>query len=241
MALFATKETFEKTGFCMGMTDWHSHLIPGVDDGIKTMEDSLRVLLYYETLGVKEVWCTPHVYEDLPNETILLKERFEELRQAYRGSIKLHLAAEYMMDHEFASRLEKKDLLPLGEDGDELLVETSFFNGPEHMEETFKRIMSRGYYPVLAHPERYIYMGTDDYKKWKQMGIRFQLNITSLADFYGSNVRHKAEWLLKHSMYERYGTDVHNANKIAGEKTNLGLMSINSKMKKHLNSLKCLQ
>ena len=76
-------------------TDHHSHILPGVDDGVKKMEVSLKVLERYEQLGIAEVWCTPHIMEDIPNTTAGLQARFAELCEAYQGPIKLHLAAEY--------------------------------------------------------------------------------------------------------------------------------------------------
>ena len=106
-----------------GFTDHHSHILPGVDDGVKKMEVSLQVLQRYEEIGIAEVWCTPHIMEDIPNTTEGLKARFAELCAAYQGSIKLHLAAEYMLDGLFEERLEQGDLLTLGGEGNQLLVE----------------------------------------------------------------------------------------------------------------------
>ena len=104
-----------------GMTDWHCHILPGVDDGFKRLEDSLAALGRYELLGLSEVWLTPHVMEDVPNETEALRSRFSELCDAYGGPVRLHLAAEYMMDNLFEGRLEARDLLPLGTGGRHLL------------------------------------------------------------------------------------------------------------------------
>ena len=147
-----------------GFTDHHSHILFGVDDGVKTLEVSLRVLQRYEEIGIAEVWCTPHIMEDIPNTTQGLRERFAELTAAYQGPIRLHLAAEYMMDQLFEERLQNKDLLPLGAEGNRLLVETSYFNPPMGMHNILKRIKSQGYFPVLAHPERYVYMDKNDYR-----------------------------------------------------------------------------
>ena len=142
-----------------GFTDFHSHILFGVDDGVKTLDVSLEVLKRYEDIGIAEVWCTPHVMEDIPNTTEELRNRFAELEKAYTGPIQLHLAAEYMMDELFESRLEQNDLLALGEEGNWLLVETSYFNPPMDLGGILKRIKSKGFFPVLAHPERYVYMG----------------------------------------------------------------------------------
>ena len=192
-------------------TDHHSHILPGVDDGVKKMEVSLIVLERYEQLGIAEVWCTPHIMEDIPNTTAGLQARFAELCEAYQGPIKLHLAAEYMMDALFEERLGQGDLLPLGEEGNQLLVETSYFTPPMDMDAILKRIKQKGYYPVLAHPERYVYMDKERYIELKNKDIRFQLNLSSLAGAYGSEAKDKAHWLLKHNYYNLAGSDLHSS------------------------------
>ena len=127
-----------------GFTDHHSHILFGVDDGVKKLEVSLEVLRRYEEIGIAEVWCTPHIMDDIPNTTEGLKARFAELQAAYKGPIKLHLAAEYMMDQLFEVRLQNNDLLPLGDEGNRLLVETSYFNPPIGMKDLLRRIKSKG-------------------------------------------------------------------------------------------------
>ena len=128
---FNSKLTLESAGVFKGFTDWHSHILPGVDDGIPDMESALQVLERYEQLGIREVWLTPHVMEDIPNATADLQQRFGELSEAYKGNIKLHLAAEYMLDNCFEERQNSDDLLCIGPpDSKMLLVETSYFNPP---------------------------------------------------------------------------------------------------------------
>lgn len=190
-------------------TDYHSHILPGVDDGVQTVDESLEVLRLYEEQGIKSVWLTPHVMEDIPNTTTHLKECFAELQAAYTGNVKLNLAAENMLDNLFEERLAQNDLLPLGENGDHLLVETSYFNPPIGLNNILLRIKTKGYYPVLAHPERYVYMGERDYQELRDAGIKFQLNLPSLIGIYGKNVQKKAEQLLKNAMYNMAGSDLH--------------------------------
>lgn len=206
---FFRKKTLASSGVFEGFVDYHSHILPGVDDGIPHMEDALAVLKYYEEIGVENVWCTPHIMEDIPNTTAGLRKRFEELKAAYNGPIKLNLAAENMLDELFETRLSGNDLLPLGEAGNYLLVETSYFTPPFNMDDTLIKIKNMGYFPVLAHPERYVYMDSKDYEKYHGMGVMFQLNLTSLSGGYGKMVQKKAEWLLKHRMYAFYGSDLH--------------------------------
>lgn len=206
---FKRKITALQSGIFRGYTDWHSHILPGVDDGVKTMEESLRILHIYEDAGVSELWLTPHIMEDVPNTTAQLRDRFGELQSAYHGPIVLHLAAEYMMDNLFEERLESGDLLPAGPEHDHLLVETSCYNPPIDLEGILMKIKSKGYYPILAHPERYHYMDMDRYRSLKAEGIRFQLNLPSAAGFYSPDTKEKAERLLKKGWYEFMGCDIH--------------------------------
>ena len=191
-----------------GFIDWHSHILPGVDDGVQTMEDALSILQRYEELGVSEVWLTPHIMEDIPNTTDELRQKFTELQSVYTGHIQLHLGAENMLDHLFDERLAQNDLLPIGDSN--LLVETSYFNPPISLYETLRQIKSRGYIPILAHPERYMYMDEEDYYRLKEEGVKFQLNLFSLEGLYGQYVCEKAKWLKRKEFYDYIGTDIHN-------------------------------
>ena len=192
-------------GFC----DCHCHLLPGVDDGVQEMDETMQILEVWASLGVKEVWLTPHIMEDIPNEPVALRKRFETLTGTITGTIELHLAAEHMMDGPFSKRLEKGDIMPF--DNEKLLVETSYYTPPMNMGAIIERIKEKGYEPLLAHPERYQYMDDSDYKMWKQRGVLLQLNLPSLVGAYGPLVQRKAEWLLKEGMYDYSGTDTHSA------------------------------
>ena len=207
MELFKTK--LEKTTVFSNYTDYHSHLLPGVNDGIKTSEDSIAVLRRYEELGVKRVWLTPHVMEDIPNRPADLRQRFAELQSLYGGPIELRLAAENMLDNLFEARLESDDVLTIGDSADQLLVETSYFSSPVNFWEIIDRIQRRGYHVLLAHPERYRYMDNCDYERLKEMQVRFQLNVPSLIGFYGKLAKKNAEWLLARGYYDTTGYDIH--------------------------------
>lgn len=209
MFFFNSKKKLIDTGIFNGATDWHSHILPGVDDGIQTMKDSLEALSYYESIGIKEVWLTPHIMEDIPNTTSELRARYEELQKAYSGTIKLHLAAENMIDNLFNERLKEKDFLPIGSKQDHLLVETSYYQPPIDLYGTLKRIQEEGYIPILAHPERYGYMSDKDYDKLSSMKVLLQMNIVSLAGGYGKPAQDKALMLLNKGYYSFIGSDLH--------------------------------
>lgn len=206
---FRKQTSLIESGILNGYTDYHSHLLPGVDDGVQTSEASLEALARMEEWGVTTIWLTPHIMEDIPNTTTGLYLKFKELEASYTGKIKLHLAAEYMLDNLFEERLRQKDLLLLGESRKHLLVETSYFNPPIDLYGTLEQIKQQGYYPVLAHPERYAYMNGEDYRKLKERGIKLQLNLPSLAGMYGRTVQKKAIYLIKKGMYDISGTDIH--------------------------------
>lgn len=206
---FQQKQTLAESGILRGMTDYHSHLLPGVDDGVQTVEESLEILRLYEQLGIREVWFTPHIMEDIPNTTAGVRSRFEQFQKRYIGNIRLHLAAEYMLDNLFKERLAHRDLLPIGEEGNHLLVETSYFNPPMDLYGMIEKIKSAGFIPVLAHPERYTYMGEKDYHRLKEAGVMFQSNLPSLVGGYGNPVKKKVEELYSNAMINLYGTDTH--------------------------------
>ena len=194
-------------GALQGITDRHSHVLFGVDDGAATLEHSLGILAYEEEIGVKELWCTPHIMEDVENTTHALRERFAELQEAYKGPIKLHLAAEYMLDNLFAERFKAGDLLTM--EDNTVLVETSTWNPPPDMSGTLRKIQKAGYCPLLAHPERYRYMNDIAYERLHKMGIHFQLNLGSLVGYYGETAMFKAYRMLEKGWYSEVGSDCH--------------------------------
>lgn len=201
------KESLITSGLLSGARDCHTHILPDVDDGVRTMEQALEILAYEESAGISEVWCTPHVMEDVPNATEQLLDRFAELRAAYKGPVQLHLAAEYMLDTEFEKRLDEKDLLTMWDDL--VLVETSANIPPYNLLDIFRNMLSYGYRPLLAHPERYRYMQMKDYADLHDMGVFFQVNLGSLVSYYGETARKKAEVLLEKGWYSAAGSDCH--------------------------------
>ena len=214
MWLFSDKILVKESGLLEGFCDCHCHLVPGVDDGVQELDETMQILEAWESLGVKEVWLTPHIMEDIPNEPAMLRDKFEGVTAFYTGDVKLHLAAEHMMDGLFLKRLEKNNVMPIGKDRSKLLVETSYYTPPMNMTDIIERIKARGYEPILAHPERYQYMDRQDYKRWKDRGVLLQLNVPSLVGAYGPEVQWKAEWLLKENLYDYCGTDTHSTGQM---------------------------
>lgn len=232
MWLFKDKvASLNESGILKGLVDWHSHVLPGVDDGIKTLDESLEVLRHFDSKGLDTLWLTPHIMEDYPNTTAELKSRFEELKKAWNGNLKLRLASENMLDPLFMERLEAKDLLPIGENGDHLLVETSYFSAPMGFDDMIDSIMAAGYYPLLAHPERYTYMNESDYVRLREKGVKMQLNYVSLVGGYGETSKKKSIWLLKNNFIDLVGSDVHRL------KSNETLLAQKPSKNEHLDML----
>ena len=205
--MFVKKCSVEQSGLLEMKTDRHSHVLPGVDDGIQRIEDSLSAISYLENLGISDLWCTPHIMEEMPNKTEDLRLRFNELCQAYKGKVKLHLSPEYMMDLLFEKRLKERDLI-VGDDGF-LLMETYGGNSERPVLEMLEMALSAGYKPLLAHPERYHSFSEKVYSTIRSMGVSFQLNLPSVLGAYGDTVRRKSLMLLQKGWYECMGSDCH--------------------------------
>ena len=205
--LFNKRQSILESGLLGGAVDNHSHILYGLDDGVKTQEDSLAILGFLEEQGLSEVWLTPHVMEDVPNATEAIRTRFDELKAVYQGGLQLHLAAEYMIDTLFEDRLAQRDLLTHGEDT--VLVETSSVAPPINLWEVLERMLSTGYRPLIAHPERYHYMDKSDYRRLHEMGCYLQMNLPSIVGFYGSSVHARAMDLLDKGWYRMVGSDCH--------------------------------
>ena len=205
--LFNRRTSVLDSGLLKGAVDQHSHILYGLDDGVKTQEDSLAILHWLEEQGVSEVWCTPHVMEDVPNTTEGIRTRFGELQAVYDGGLKLHLAAEYMIDTLFEERLAQRDLLEHGEEV--VLVETSAIAPPINLWTVLDRMLKSGYRPLVAHPERYRYMEPEDYKELHNMGCLLQMNLPSIVGFYGESARQRALYLLDKGWYRMVGSDCH--------------------------------
>ncbi len=207
LGLFNRRRSLLESGLLKGAVDQHSHILYGLDDGVKTQEDSLAILRFLEEQGVSEVWFTPHVMEDVPNTTEGIRARFEDLKSVYRGGLRFHLAAEYMIDTLFEERLAARDLLTHG--NDTVLVETSAVAPPINLWEVLETMRKAGYRPLIAHPERYRYMEKADYKRLHDMGCVLQMNLPSIVGFYGESARERALDLLEKGWYSMIGSDCH--------------------------------
>ena len=217
MFFFKKKEIPLTNFFSDNFIDIHSHLLPGIDDGAKDIDNSIELILKMYSYGIKNFITTPHVLGDVyPNSSETIKSKLEEVRKALLAKgyldIKINAAAEYMLDEQFSKRLEKNDILTLKDNY--ILVEMSYFNAPMNLYDVLFEIQLKGYKPVLAHPERYNFYHNelDNYYKLKKAGCLFQLNLLSLTEQYGKNVQQISNKLLKQNLYDFVGTDTHHKN-----------------------------
>lgn len=201
--------------------DLHSHLLPGLDDGVQSMEESLDMIRRLASLGYRHLVTTPHViwdcYRNTP-EGILAS--VETVRAACREaglSVTIDAAAEYFLDEHFSDMLRNEEpLLTLGEK--RVLVELPYTTQLMNVSETLFSIVERGYRPVLAHPERYAYYHADPeaYRRFTTQGVELQLNALSLTGHYGDEVAKAAEWLLRENLIAYLGTDAHRMSHLDG-------------------------
>ncbi|WP_375436778.1 tyrosine-protein phosphatase [uncultured Hymenobacter sp.] len=196
----------------------HSHVLPGLDDGAETVEQSVALLRELRALGYRKVIMTPHIMGDFYKNTpegikAALVAMQRAATEAGLADMELECAAEYYLDEWFGQRLERNDdLLTFGGAKRYLLFETSYINEPFNLAETVFRLQSMGYQPVLAHPERYTYFygRFDDLKRIRENGALLQVNLNSLAGYYSSGAKRVAEKLIDAHMVDMVGTDAHN-------------------------------
>lgn len=195
--------------------DVHSHFIPGIDDGAKNMDDSLNLLRSFAEFGYKKVITTPHVMGDFFRNTPgIIFSGLEKVRAALKENnipLEIDAAAEYYIDYEFSEKIKTKDLLTFGKNY--VLVELSFVNPPENLNEVFFQLFTSGYKPVLAHPERYNFWHSDfsKYEEIADKGVLLQLNINSLTGHYSPFTKKIAERLIDNNMISLLGSDCHHA------------------------------
>lgn len=196
-------------------TDVHSHLLPGLDDGVKSLEESLAVIAVFEQLGYTKLITTPHVmYDHFRNTPASIHASLAEVQQYLRDhnkEIVLEAAAEYYLD-EYLMRLVEADeaLLTFGDDL--LLFETNFISEPLNLNEFIFAATTRGYKPVLAHPERYLYLheNMERMEDLLNRGVLFQVNLGSLAGLYSKKVQTTAGKLIEKGFVHLLGSDCHN-------------------------------
>lgn len=212
MGLFSHKEAIR-----LPSRDIHNHLLPGVDDGFRHRSSSLEAIRRLAENGCRELVFTPHknpeIYE---TDEALLRERYAAFVQEIPAEwgVKTSLAAEYMIVPGFEARAADPELLTYA-DGS-ILIEMSYYYRSDNLERTVFELALAGRKPILAHPERYIYMADclDDFNRLADQGCRFQMNWMSLAGTYGEGSMRILRYLLENDMYSFICTDLHTVHQL---------------------------
>lgn len=195
-------------------TDIHSHLLPGLDDGVKSLEESEEIIRHFQKLGYRKIITTPHVMQDhFRNTASDIQYKLRELKkhlQSRNISVDIEAAAEYYLDESLLRCIEtNEELLTFG--NRYLLFETNFLSEPLNLKEFIFMASTKGYKPVLAHPERYLYLhnNLDKAQDLLDRGVLFQVNINSLTGYYSKPVQHLAQKLIDKGWVHLLGSDCH--------------------------------
>jgi len=216
MFFFSRSKNSKYSDFSAVGIDMHSHLIPGVDDGSKNVENSIELINGLKDLGFYHLITTPHTLEDIhPNTKETLQLGHSLLKDHLPSGIKVDLSSEYYLDNQFHEQLSNDGLMPLPDN--RLLVEFSQISRPRNLEEAIFAIGIKGYQVILAHPERYLFFHKhfDYLSRLKDLGVEFQLNALSLTKHYGMHIKSVAEKLIDKDMIDYLGTDTHHMQHIA--------------------------
>jgi len=203
-----------KTDFSQLGVDMHSHLLPGIDDGSPDMETSLQLIRGMMDLGYSKFITTPHIMWDMyQNTRAIILEKLDQVREAVAKeglNVEINAAAEYFLDDYVAGLLKDNEPL-LAVSGNLVLTEFSMAYPSHSLKDILFEMQMQGYQPIIAHPERYIYLeqNKEFYEELKDIGCLFQLNILSVGGYYGKTVQDLANYLLKKGHYDLVGTDLH--------------------------------
>ena len=194
-------------------TDFHSHLIPGIDDGAPNMDASITMIKRFKELGYSKIITTPHVMCDFYKNTpeIILKGLDNVRNELSKQNINIEIeaAAEYNLDDGLEKLINKKEVLTFGDNY--VLFELPFLSEPRNLQEIIFNFQTSGYKPVLAHPERYSYWhdNFEIYEELQAKGVLLQLNLLSLTGHYSPQVKKIAEKLVEANLIDGVGTDCH--------------------------------
>lgn len=203
----------EPLDFSPLVTDMHSHLIPAIDDGSKSMEESLLLIKKFSQLGYKKLITTPHIMSDYyKNTPQIILSGLEEVRKKLAEEkipIEINAAAEYYVDEDFEKKLDRHELLTFGKNY--ILIELSYAFPPANLQQVIMKLVMAGYTPILAHPERYAYWADkfEEFQKLRDSGVLFQLNMNSLNGHYSALACKMAHKIIDMNMFEFVGTDTH--------------------------------
>jgi protein-tyrosine phosphatase len=198
-----------------GFTDIHSHLLPGIDDGAVTLDDTLSLVQEMHQLGFRKCITTPHIYTSVwDNTKEKIENKFIETLPNLPTELSFRVAAEYMIDPYFTKIFQEGPLACVKDNL--VLVELSYINPPIQLFDILFELQIAGYRPILAHPERYpfYYSNESEWKKLKNAGCLFQLNLLSTVGYYGHAVTKSCDLLLQKGFIDFVGSDIHHQKHI---------------------------
>jgi protein-tyrosine phosphatase len=216
--MFFRKKTTTPASFSSLAVDFHSHLIPGIDDGVRTLEESMALIRRMAAMGYRKIITTPHISADLyPNTREGILEGRDAVREQWRvecgewRGVEIEVAAEYFLDENFEELLHTQPLLTLP--GKRVLIEMAGVAPAHNLHELLFKMQTKGYRPVMAHPERYPYYMRDfsAVQRLKDYGCELQVNLLSLAGQYGSAIREQGFKIIKKGLADFLCTDLHRA------------------------------
>ncbi len=194
-------------------TDIHSHLLAGLDDGVKSWEESEIVISDFLEMGFQRIITTPHIMNDTyRNDPMGIQVKLDELKKfllTKNINIEIKAAAEYYLDEVFYAKIiNKEPLLTFGQR--HLLFETNFLSEPFQLKDFIFQATTQGYRLVLAHPERYSYMTMAKAEDLRNRGVLFQINTISIIGFYSSPIQKLAREFIDKGWVDLLGSDCHN-------------------------------
>tara|TARA_Y100000766_G_scaffold236158_1_gene211819 strand:+ start:288 stop:1019 length:732 start_codon:yes stop_codon:yes gene_type:complete len=198
-----------------GFVDIHSHILPGIDDGPKNVEESIELIDEMKEMGFTKIIATPHTYEGLYNNTNKsINESYDKLCKNYENNNIIDFASEYMLDNNLIKRAREKNLLCIKQNL--VLVEMSYISAPNDLYEIIFQLQLNNYIPILAHPERYgfLFNNFEEYYRLKRVGVKLQLNLLSTTGYYGNEILKISDKLLKLNMIDFVGSDIHSQKHI---------------------------
>lgn len=214
-SLFGSRKTEPDLSFIGA--DMHSHLLPGLDDGLQSIDQTVQFMRQLQQLGYQKFICTPHILSDVyPNSPDTILPKLELVRTALQENniaVQVEAAAEYMVDIDFENYLQAgKPILTFGDNL--VLIEMSYVAASNNIENVIFHLKLKGLQPVLAHPERYAYYigNNEQFQRFIDLGCLLQINLLSLLGYYGEGAKTTAEQLLKKNMVSLVGTDMHHHN-----------------------------
>ena len=200
--------------------DFHSHILPGLDDGATDLENAVELAAAMKEWGFERITCTPHITNKFRNTPETIRPAFEMLQNALqeRGvSVELRMSAEYRLVPEtWPEVLEQNWLMPIEDRF--ILMELPIFDPDDIKDikpiEEFKKIKAMGLTPLLPHPERYFYLSHDELLRYVDAGVMIQSNYGSLAGVYGTDVKLRVQRLIDEGLVSFLATDMHNMHYI---------------------------